>query len=353
MTHAELETLAVRLRQLMDEWGPEAARAAFATQTATLDPQARDWLETRVFGVVGDSITGDKIGGDKVGGDKIVDPQGTLNVGDNARISGPTVGLNLGTIIYGRTPDEDERRRLVWYLSRLANRLNQLPLQGLETRLDQQGAGMALSSVYVMLATHSDVEVARGQWDALQRYFRDDDPEKPLKPEYNPDHALPDQAIVRRGALLIARDDRSDTAQAPPRMLLNAARQRGAALLLFDGLDEVPLQGEPGTRVDRQTTLQAVREFARLHPTTPLLVTCRVRAFADDLRDCLGWPVETLAPFKLGQVRHFVPAWYAELVANDQLSADAAARLTPILVERIAAHRQLREMAQTPLLLTM
>jgi formylglycine-generating enzyme required for sulfatase activity len=84
-----------------------------------------------------------------------------------------------------------------------------------------------------------------------------------------------------------------------------------------------------------------------------MLVTCRVRAFADDLRDCLGWPVETLAPFTLGQVRAFVPAWYAELVAKDQLSADAAARLTPILVERVAAHRQLREMAQTPLLLTM
>jgi predicted DNA-binding transcriptional regulator YafY len=42
MTDTELATLAVRLRQLMDEWGPEAARAAFAKQAAALDPQARD-----------------------------------------------------------------------------------------------------------------------------------------------------------------------------------------------------------------------------------------------------------------------------------------------------------------------
>ncbi len=53
MTDTELATLAVRLRQLMDEWGPEAARAAFAKQAAALDPQAREWLEARVFGVVG------------------------------------------------------------------------------------------------------------------------------------------------------------------------------------------------------------------------------------------------------------------------------------------------------------
>jgi formylglycine-generating enzyme required for sulfatase activity/cellulose biosynthesis protein BcsQ len=379
-------------------------------------------------------VAGDRVYGSKVAGD---------------RVYGSSVGLNLGTIIYGRTPDEDERRRLVWYLERLSARLNQLPLQGLETRLDRQGAGVALSSVYMMLATQRTVEVARGGAEELQSYYTDGDLDEPLVEAYNPDHALPDQAIVREEPLTTGGERQpaqrvlarallaTEAVQQQPHLvllgnpgsgkstfvrhlawsfaqrelgqlpadhplpadmptclpiivplqrlarrlaaegvghrtvtaalhaevahydvgpvedMLNAALQRGAALLLFDGLDEVPLQGEPRERVDRLTTVQAVRAFARLHPTTPMLVTCRVRAFADDLRDCLGWPVETLAPFTLGQVRHFVPAWYAELVVTGQITSDMAARLTPILVESVMAHRQLHEMAQTPLLLTM
>src|SRR5436305_13729390 len=36
---------------------------------------------------------------------------GTVNLGAGGRIHGIAVGLNLGKIIYGREPDEDERRR--------------------------------------------------------------------------------------------------------------------------------------------------------------------------------------------------------------------------------------------------
>src|SRR5262245_53127581 len=36
-------------------------------------------------------------------------------VSNDGRIDGVAVGVNLGTIIYGRTPQEDERRQLVWY----------------------------------------------------------------------------------------------------------------------------------------------------------------------------------------------------------------------------------------------
>jgi predicted NACHT family NTPase len=63
--------------------------------------------------------------------------------------------------------------------------------------------------------------------------------------------------------------------------------------------------------------------------------------------------VETLAPFTLGQVRHFVPAWYAELAEKTTLTSENAQRYSERLVERIVPNRQLAEMAETPLLLTM
>ncbi len=80
----------------------------------------------------------------------------------------------------------------------------------------------------------------------------------------------------------------------------------GGALLLFDGPDEVPLDGTPGHRSDRRTVLHTVRDFLQLYPQVRAVLTCRIRAFDEQLRVELGWHVETLAPFTLGQIRHFV-----------------------------------------------
>jgi len=48
--------------------------------------------------------------------------------------------------------------------------------------------------VYVMLATSARLDVARG--DQARRYFERDDPDQPLKTEFDPQRALPDVAIV-------------------------------------------------------------------------------------------------------------------------------------------------------------
>lgn len=137
-----------------------------------------------------------------------------------------------------------------------------------------------------------------------------------------------------------------------PDDLLTDALVRGAAILLLDGLDEVPVDATP-TSAGRLATLRAVRAFAERYGRASVVLTCRTRAFTDALQDCLGWPVETLAPFTLGQVRHFVPAWYAELVTAKQLTEDQTTRLSTELVETIAANQRLRTMAATPLLLTL
>lgn len=137
-----------------------------------------------------------------------------------------------------------------------------------------------------------------------------------------------------------------------PEDLITDALVRGAAIVLLDGLDEVPIGATP-ISAGRMATLQALGAFAERYPQTPLVLTCRARAFGDELRACLGWPVETLAPFTMGQIRHFVPAWYGELVVAGQLTSDQAERLSMELIDTIFANQRLSDMAETPLLLTL
>ena len=135
--------------------------------------------------------------------------------------------------------------------------------------------------------------------------------------------------------------------------LLSESLHRGVALLLFDGLDEVPLASVAGEVADRITTLRAVRDFAQQHSAARVVVTCRVRAFEGEIKQCIKWPVETLAPWTLGQIRHFVPAWYNELAATTGMPQAQAARASRDLVAAIVERPKLAEMARTPLLLTM
>lgn len=410
---------------------------------------------------------------------------GTVTVGDDGRINGVAVGVNLGRIVYGRDPAEDERRRLAWYLASLANKLVQLPIQGIDQNLDQ-GAGIALPQIYTEIAVQGrHVDIAAGRLSELRSYFQDQGPDdtrlpqfENLRPAYSPDWALPSAAvamfatsngrIVRlplvEGAAAIALDWTSDAtpidvdgaiddpalylarlllvteaiqrddhlvllgdpgsgkstfmrhlawalaqrgldqlnsqtalvgwhdarrllpALLPLRTLAgriatatgrNSAEQhvldalldeigklgirrlddaltealvRGKALLLFDGLDEVPPEGTSDVG-SRHATLLAVRAFCRLYPRNRAVITCRTRAFDDTLRNALGWPVATLAPFTLGQIRHFVPAWYHAL--GGKLQPGQATLLSDKLIATIAGSPKLRELAASPLLLTL
>jgi Sulfatase-modifying factor enzyme 1/NACHT domain len=366
---------------------------------------------------------------------------GTANV-DDARVDGVIVGVNMGQIIYGRDPQADEQRRLVWYLKRLSAKLNELSLRGLDQQA-KQGTGLALSQIYVMLATTRSV-VEHKHRDAIRDCFEEHDPTKALKSAHHPDWALPADArcvrdevprtdyvlverallaaeavqqnphlvvlgepgsgkstfvwhlawaMARRGLdqlcaettlhgwdattcllpiLLPCRTLARHIAEAGARAttlsaalraemqsydiqpvddLLNESLHHGAALLLLDGLDEVPV--EASDMADRMTTLQAIHAFAQLHPQARIVVTCRTHAFASEMRDLLDWPVETIALFTLGQIHHFVNGWYSELALTSKLTGEQAARLKQDLIDAIIANPKLRAMAETPLLLVM
>jgi formylglycine-generating enzyme required for sulfatase activity len=427
--------------------------------------------------------------------------QGAINLSADARIDGVAVGVNLGKIIYGRDPQEDERRKLVWYLTALSNKLRRLPLRGLDATLDEGGEGMSLGRVYVELAINeSSLDRCKVVADgaSVSHYFENDDMTKPLKPSYHPDWVLPSAIVSQvwvsgqkhRGYVIFAEhwdwnetgpqsdlatqflesdpgqlrllrsplvteivyqhqfaillgdpgsgkstflrhlawalaqrglDQHSDETALvgwdgphPPAPspvatgegeregererrqfvpiflslrklagrlavdgvgdatvyaalrdeiegygvrgiddLLSESLHSGAALLLFDGLDEVSLDCYAGISEDRLTTLKAVHVFAQLYPKAKFVVTCRTRAFDERLRQAADWPAETIAPFTLGQIRHFVPAFYGELIANEQLEKPQAEKLGTELIDTIVASPKLRAMAETPLLLTM
>ncbi len=368
-------------------------------------------------------------------------------------VSGGVVGTNLGTIIYGADLSEPRREQMVRYLRRLANLKEVLQLHGLAGNVD---SGLSLPDVYVMLATEQRVEVARGDGEALAEFFDD----KTLKERYDPNHALPHQAIVEISPLVADRPSRmgagdtqrmllraelvaeavlnhqylvlcgapgsgkstflhylawvlaqrgldqidahtflhgwNDNGQRrmlpvmislrtlagaimrdgpsaatvsaalrheltttydlrqPDELLDHALSRAGKALLLFDGLDEVPLAAT-ATSADRATTIQAVRDFATLHSGARVVITCRVRAWTADLVQALPWHMATIAPLNNGQMRHFVQAWYPQLVAKGAITSEQATRYGAGMIEAVfdAARPRLREMAANPLMLTM
>ena len=426
-----------------------------------LPEESRRQLETNLrllratVVAAGDVISSNKVGGDKVVGDK-VELQGAVSVSGSAQVA---VGINLGRILYGADPTDLQRDQLMRYLRRLIAKLQRLPLRGLATHLDD-GSGIPLAKVYVMLATENRVIVTEdstsftGYVRSVEQFYQDGERAKLLKADFSPDRALPDRAVMvaepaahhgryaremcsrrlyrallateavhqhrhlvllgapgggkstflrhlactlaQRGLDLDARsiplfgwDDTTyllpillplrtlagriaATGATPasisaalreqmiqeygtrrPDELLEQSLDRGSVLLLLDGLDEVPLEAIQGTSADRLTTLHAVRTFVEQHPLVRVVLTCRTRAFDASLRACLDWPVETIAPFTLGQIRHFVGDWYKTLIERGSISRELGLAQQQTLIAAIVGSCRLGDIASTPLLLTM
>jgi hypothetical protein len=454
---AHRDTLAILLRQVAihtEAYAPPAQLSGMADARAQI---ARLKAALRAAGVAVDDRPGDRATQDDAGRPHVpTAPARTQHVlldtipDDDAHIDGVAVGKALARLVYGRDAEENERRRLVGYLARLANRLARLPLRGVATWLDD-GPGVSLPQVYVAAATAGLTEIGAAGGRAASQYFQGGEPSAQLKPEYTLDWALPAVAVaavmpatsskrlpeaplllrlrlvseaVREHPRLVLLGDSGvgksiflrhlawalaqhgldqrgahsmlagweDAAHLVPLLLplrtlaariatagasmatvsaalrdelareydlrdadglLDKALAGGTALLLLDGLDEVPRVATPGVSADRRTTLEVVRAFAELHAQARVVVTCRARAYDDTLRASLGWPSSTIAPFTLGQIRHFVAGWFAALVAHGTIGRDLGAARQALLLDAIAGSDRLRALAENPLLLTM
>ena len=119
----------------------------------------------------------------------------------------------------------------------------------------------------------------------------------------------------------------------------------GQALILFDGLDEVPPE-------KREKVRDALHDFMGRFPQNRYIVTCRILSYADPkwhLRDMDA--VETFAPLNPDQIAHFVRAWYTVRANLLTISHDEADKRVEELTERLN-DKDLQEMATNPMLLT-
>lgn len=128
--------------------------------------------------------------------------------------------------------------------------------------------------------------------------------------------------------------------------LLEEALDTGQALVLLDGLDEVPA----GTLA---TVRDSIDAFAGRYRDCRYLVTCRILSYRKPqwrLPETTFPPIE-LAPFDSDQVDAFIGAWYAEVAARWQVPKAEADRKADTL--RGAVRRpDLWRLAATPMLLT-
>ncbi len=133
--------------------------------------------------------------------------------------------------------------------------------------------------------------------------------------------------------------ERDDLGEAIP--ALKRIAQRGEAIFLFDGVDEVP----PGKRPDIWRAIASLSEGP--YGGCRWIAACRVLSFVSAEAPA-GVPVQTLSPLTEEQIDTFVAKWYEALAEAGELFPPRSADHL-----RAATRRpRLRTVARNPMLLT-
>lgn len=130
--------------------------------------------------------------------------------------------------------------------------------------------------------------------------------------------------------------------------VLEQTLRLGRALVLLDGLDEVP---EAEGRRDQ--LLRAIDDFAATFGKCRFLVTCRTYAYREQKWRLPGFGVAVLAVLSKVQVRCFVDRWYAHVAELEHRDRDDAQGSAEGLKRAIFASDRLQALAERPLLLTL
>ncbi|WP_420642088.1 NACHT domain-containing protein [Candidatus Leptofilum sp.] len=129
---------------------------------------------------------------------------------------------------------------------------------------------------------------------------------------------------------------------------LKAQFEAGKAILLLDGLDEVP---EADKR--RQQLKEVVDAFALKYPDCRIVVTSRTYAYQKQAWELQQFRATVLQPFSVGQIRRFVDGWYAYTAGRRNHPEGWAANRAQTLKDAILSQKNLYELAVRPLLLTL
>ena len=121
--------------------------------------------------------------------------------------------------------------------------------------------------------------------------------------------------------------------------------ERGGALLILDGLDEIP-----GVE-DRRRVRDAIQAFSTRYPRCRIIATSRTLSYHSPGSAVLeDLPAFELAPFDEDQIDRFIHAWYAELGRLGAVRSEDVPSETSAL--QVAVRRpDIRRLAPNPLLL--
>ena len=121
----------------------------------------------------------------------------------------------------------------------------------------------------------------------------------------------------------------------------------GKALIMLDGLDEVPEAGER-----RERMVNCIHNFKKSHAKCRVLVTCRPYAYAKQQWQIPGFTLAALADFNEGQIRRFINGWYASCEGFEEVAkVDRVKDLKRAIFSR--GREALQKLVERPLLLTM
>ncbi len=127
--------------------------------------------------------------------------------------------------------------------------------------------------------------------------------------------------------------------------VMKARLRSGEALVMFDGLDEVPQAGER-----RKRLLACIEGFARSYSDCRILVTCRPYAYQDKQWQLSDFAHIGLAEFGRGQMTRFIRRWYAN---SAEFDAETSQMRADKLLQVILSRNSLLELAKRPLLLSL
>jgi class 3 adenylate cyclase/Mrp family chromosome partitioning ATPase len=151
-----------------------------------------------------------------------------------------------------------------------------------------------------------------------------------------------------KGELAAVRTDDGDLSLCLPE-IERALRKRNGAILLLDGIDEVPEANR--LRVDLK---KAIEGFARDFAHCRIVVTSRPYAYDDPEARLAGFEVRTLVDFTPEQIDAFIGRWYAHVGERDRaLGRVNADRYAAQLRRVVQTTPQIAELARRPLLLTL
>jgi len=130
--------------------------------------------------------------------------------------------------------------------------------------------------------------------------------------------------------------------------LLEGALEEGRAVVLLDGLDEIPTDDK------RKFVRDAVSVFSQRYDKNRFIITCRVRPYEESKwqLDKETFPVFELAPFDDDKIDAFIAAWYGDLERLHVFKNSEESKRLTLLLQTAVRRRDLWRLAPNPLLLT-